>query len=257
LQKVKGKALILAIDSALPALLAHGITPDFLSALDPDAVVYEKIASSTTAAANLNLICQLTVTPKIPQMFPANQVFWAFSESNQDRWLQSFMGGNDTFGNSLDNANMNLHAAIAMGASPIVFLGQDLAFTNNKSHSSHTALKDEDFWENYFSDNEDIVWSPGINGENLPTIRCFYDVKINFQKAITLHPNHYINASAAGLHIDGTEVLPLESVIEKYCSIPQNTAERLKRITQQAQSPSRQNALKAFKKYQSGNIHYR
>ncbi|MDH4319175.1 MAG: DUF115 domain-containing protein, partial [Desulfobulbaceae bacterium] len=50
LAKAKGNALIISVDTALPALLAHGITPDIVGAMDAQELAYEKIADLASQA---------------------------------------------------------------------------------------------------------------------------------------------------------------------------------------------------------------
>ncbi|MCK5231487.1 MAG: motility associated factor glycosyltransferase family protein, partial [Desulfobulbaceae bacterium] len=218
LAEAKGKAVIIAIDSALPSLLAHGVKPDFITALDPDDVVYEKIAASAAQGHGINFVCQLGVTPKTPKIFPADQVFWAFNDNILTKLVNISLGGKINIGETHSNAHLNLVTAIVMGASPIIFVGQDLAFTGGKSHTSHTVLKEHDIWEKRLQETDDTVLTDSINGGKVKTHRGFFAAKVLFEEIMAKHPNRYINATAAGVHLQGTEALCLDEAIERFCS---------------------------------------
>ena len=64
LSKAQGKGVIIAVDSVLPTLLENGITPDFVTAIDPQDLIFEKFAPVTNQeeAKNISLICMPWVT---------------------------------------------------------------------------------------------------------------------------------------------------------------------------------------------------
>ena len=75
--KAVGKSVIIAVDTVLPSLLNHGITPDFVTSIDYKELTYEKISGSASnpAAKQINLICTSWVTDAVPKKFPAKSVF--------------------------------------------------------------------------------------------------------------------------------------------------------------------------------------
>jgi len=215
LKKFKNKAVIIAVDSVLPTLLSRDITPDFVTSIDPQEMTYEKFANVIPQIKGVPfLICSAWVHPKIPNLFPTDQVFWSFSGNALERWFNAV-------------AHMNLIAAIIMGCSPIVFVGQDLAFSEGKDHAGDVVLTDQEETKRIMN-SKDSVWVDGINGGKVLTSRGLLSTKPTFERMIKNDPCHYINATEGGAHIEGTEVLPLQDVFDQYCNDNHNITSILK-----------------------------
>ncbi|HIJ79501.1 MAG: DUF115 domain-containing protein [Desulfobulbaceae bacterium] len=227
LKKAQGKAVIIAVDSALPALLAQDITPNFVTALDPQDLIYEKVAHVCNKGKNISLICMPWVSSKIPKIFPAKKVFWLFSASPMEAWLNTLLGGTILTGGSGTVAHLNFQAASIMGCSPIIFVGQDLAYTGHKDHAQDITLTHQDTMDKTFKSDVDLVWVDGVNGNKVPTNRSFYNMKIQFEKMIESSNGHYINSTEGGVHIQGTTALPLDQAIKRYCITDTNVSNRI------------------------------
>lgn len=249
LQDAQDKAVIIAIDSALPTLLAHGVKPHFVTALDPDDVIYEKIAACAGQADGINLICQLGVAPKIHKIFPASQVFWAFNDNPQTRWLNALLGGRMSIGATHSNAHLNLLSAIIMDTSTIIYIGQDLAFTSNKSHGDHVVLKEDDTWKKRLQDQDDTIWTESIHGEKIPTHRGFYASKLLFEEIMSHHPGRYINATAAGVHLEGAEAMPLEVALKRYCPVRHEIRKKIQTAIDTSLPPATERLVAEFQTY--------
>lgn len=218
LKEAEGKAIVLAVDTVLPALLNHGIIPDFVTSIDPQELTYEKFADVVPRVKGMPfLICSAWVNPKVPKVFSADQVFWSFSGNPIEKWLNTLMGGSINTGGAGTVAHMNMIAAVVMGCSPIVFVGQDLAFTDDKDHAGDVVLTNRKGMENILNSG-DMIKVDGINGTKVSTCRGFLTLKMTFEQMIKNDPGHYINATEGGVHIEGTEVLPLREVLDTYCT---------------------------------------
>lgn len=217
LAEAHDKAIILAVDSTFPALVAHNITPHFLSAIDPDEVIFEKVADYCGHASETSLLCLSHVTPNVPKTFPAKQVFWCYASSPLETWINASLGGTITTGDVQTVAHLNLAVAILMGCSPIIFIGQDLAYPTDKSHAAHTVLTSHELMEERLKKTDDMLWVKGNNGEQVPTDRALRGMALHFEEIIKTHPNRYINATEGGAYIEGTEVMPLRKVLTECC----------------------------------------
>ena len=87
LKQAKGKAVILAVDSALPSLMAHRITPDFVGTIDPLELIFEKVAPVAHQIKNLSLICMSWASSKMAKLFPADKTFWCFGQKPVEQWM--------------------------------------------------------------------------------------------------------------------------------------------------------------------------
>lgn len=227
LRAIGDRALIIAVDSTLPTLKAHNITPHFVSTLDPDEVIYEKMADCAPHMAGVSLLCMLQTATSIAKTFPARKVFWGLGDSLVEQWLSPLLGAQCCTDEALTVANLSLAAAITMGAHPIIIMGQDLAYTNFETHAAHTVLDNKDFVEELKNKKDDLVWVKGIDGKQVPTDRGFFSAKNHFESLIAKNPNLYINATEGGAHIEGTIPLPLREALAQHCNIGIGTAAHL------------------------------
>lgn len=225
LKKAKGKALIIAVDAALPALLAHDITPDIVGAVDPQKLAYEKIAGVASMAPNTFMICTPSVYNRTPKTFPAKQVLWGFTLNTLQQCVNRALGGSAAIGTTGTVAHMNLDAAASLGCSPIILVGQDLSFPidGSNDHVDGAVISSPKNKNDFNEQNNQIFWVDGTMGGKVATDRAFLFLKKNFESKIGMHPGHYINASEGGANINGTEVMSLEEAIKTYCNEPHNT----------------------------------
>ncbi len=216
LPELKNRAVIIAVDSALPALVANGVVPDFMTAIDPYDLIYEKFADTLPEIEDTFLIASAWVAPAVTDAFLPDKIFWTFSGRNMENWMQAAMGGFMPSGGASTVAHLNLVAAIIMGCSPIVFMGQDLSYGSKDDHASKTALTQNQDIEN-LKQSKDLQWVDDIHGNKVPTSRQFLNHIRHFEDLIKNNPGVYINATARGAHIKGAEPMDLENVIKKYC----------------------------------------
>ncbi len=232
LKKAKDRAIIIAVDTVLPALLKNGITPDFMTSIDPEDFTHEKFVDVLPQAKNVSLICAAWVSPKVPKIFPGNRVFWTFAGNRIESWLNYLLDGRVLTTGAKTVAHLNFIAATILGCNPMIFVGQDLAFSDQKDHATHTVLTNQNAISDFLKAEKDIILVDGINGGKVPTNRAFYSMKIQFEKMIGGQPGQYINATEGGAHIQGTEVLLLEEALDQYCNIPRNITQYMETFIQ-------------------------
>lgn len=246
LKEAKGKALIIAVDSALPTLIAHGIMPDLIGTIDPLELIFEKVAGVAPQVHDTSLLCMSWASSKMIKLFPADQVFWCFGAKPIETWMVSLMGDNIVTPGASTVAHLNFLAAIIMGSSPIVFVGQDLAFSSTKSHSAHAVLQTQDLGEALQNGNANAVWLDGIDGGKVLSDRGFLSNKLFFESMIKKQEGVYINATEGGAHIEGTQVMPLQEVLDLYCTNPMEIKEKLRPTDGQKQDQRRERFLQEF-----------
>ncbi|MFZ5571687.1 MAG: 6-hydroxymethylpterin diphosphokinase MptE-like protein [Thermodesulfobacteriota bacterium] len=212
----KGKAVIIAVDTVLPALLAHGISPDFTTAIDMQDIVMEKIVD-VSDRADTSLVCASWVSPTIPKIFPARQVYWAFAAKHMEKWISDMLGGRFLTNGAGTVAHLNMTTALLLGCSPIIFVGQDLAYTNRQDHAGHTSLTQKDDLTSLYERNE-IQWVDGYGGQKVPTTRGWLSDKHHFEWMIAANPDRrFINSTEGGVRIEGAEEIDLRTALSTWC----------------------------------------
>lgn len=215
LKKAKNRAFILAVDTALKPMIHAGILPDAYITIDPQKPVD---------------LVELDVIKNIPVIAPPSANWDIIKEQTNKKIF--YNGGNvilpvlaylsvgeimpqvDT-GGSVACSGFSL--LYKMGFETIILVGQDLAYTDNKSHADGT-FKEE-------MPEEDVAGMIRVKGnyeKDLPTI---YNLTIYlnwFEMYIKGIKNYnekvrIINATAGGAYIEGTELMTLEEAIQENC----------------------------------------
>ncbi len=213
IKKAVGRCIIFAVDSALPTLLKNGITPDFISALDMETANFEKFAPFLTNELSANLAITIKVSPLIPKRFPAKHIFYAFNADIPHIWMIKELGIRNLLPPLLSVAHLSVGLAHLMETSPIVLVGQDLAYTKavGSDHASYVI-----FHENGLPKDKEIFYVKSITGEDVPTDRGLLTIKQQMEEIVAESSVPIINATAMGAHIEGTEVMPLSDVLNRF-----------------------------------------
>ena len=143
LKEAKTKGVVIAVDTIYKVLLAHGIVPDIVVAVDPQLVNAHFFAGA--AGEETILVADSAIAPTLlanhrgPLLlsavpFPYAEWFEQYSEKK----------GGLASGGSVATSAFDL--AIQMGADPIVLVGQDLAYSEARIHMRGTT--GEERWEN-------------------------------------------------------------------------------------------------------------
>lgn len=106
-------------------------------------------------------------------------------------------------------ATTGLDVAIRMGCNPIVFVGQDLAFTDKRTHSKQTFSKDI-IHSHSLRDVEDVYGDIIQTSKNLYIYLRWIQNRISEEKDIK-----FIDATEGGVRIKGTKVMKLGNVVDR------------------------------------------
>ncbi len=217
-----GKAVIICVDTALSNLLSHGIKPDFVTSIDYQELTYEKIsnAASNPDCRQINLICTSWVTAIVPKTFPAKNVYWAYADTALENWINVSMEGRKTISGAGTVAHLNFISAITMGCDPVIFVGQDLAFSSSKWHSSNVVLSNDEAAKKILDNGEDVLWVEGLVEPQVSTNRQMLGYKRGFEQMIKSESGvRTINSTEGGALIEGAENMPLAQAIKDYCVV--------------------------------------
>jgi len=225
-----GKAVIISVDTALPVLIEHGITPDFVTSIDFNAPIYEKIAgvASLPIAREIKLICTSWVACTVTKIFPAKFIFWAFGNNPFENWMKNIVGGRLNISGAGTVAHLNYVAADVMGCDPLIFVGQDLAHSYDREHASGVVLTGTETMEKVL---KDAVWVKGVQTQTVPTTRSLHGYRVLFEQWIPETDAKVINATEGGAWIEGAEHMSLTQAVDTFCRSeftvePQNLGDR-------------------------------
>lgn len=204
LAKVKDKGIILSVGRAVRSLLAADIIPDYIVITDPSDLLYDMqlkgldidvpIIAMSTCNKNVMLNYKGKKYIALQKGFIPAEVY---AEENNNSLIRT--------GGSV--ATTGLDIAIRMGCNPIVFVGQDLAFSENQTHSKDT-FSEKIVESNSLRDVEDVY------GNTIKTSKNLYIYLRWIQNRIA-EEGHigFIDATEGGARIRGTKVMKLQDII--------------------------------------------
>lgn len=210
IKRAKGKAFILAADSAVSVLLNHDIIPDMFVCVDS-----KKNPGHFTnpLIKDIPMLCMLHTSihalkeHNAPCFFinDMNPHVGAFTISNQITLPMLSSGGSV--------ANNAMSFAELMGLKTFILVGQDLAYTNNKTHAEGSLRAT---W------NVDIDYSKcyveGQDGEQILSSNEFKLYRDWIEREIIEREDiKVINATEGGAKIHGAIQTTLKEAIDEYC----------------------------------------
>lgn len=208
LKQAKGKSFILCVDTAIHFLLDRGIFPDMTCTIDSQKgtkyFTDERVKEIPIAVSLQSDYRALDIIGDVkPIYLSAENGYYhkLFEEKGRKMvWLE---GGGSV-------ATVCFRMALTLGFKTIILIGQDLAFTQEKSHAGQE-LTDGDFLYN-------IMMVDGYYGDKVLTREDFksyidwYDLVITENKDRTI-----INATEGGAKLKGAIQMPFQEVVNRYC----------------------------------------
>lgn len=212
LKEAKGRAVIICVGTALKALKKKGIEPDFVVSIDGSEKNYKHFEGCSTDAP---LLYDLTIYPRILKEHKESLIICQLASTMTDLIEAKLLIEVGQLNTGPSVANLSLDFAYKMGCNPIVFIGQDLAYLDNRTHATGTTYeKDRIELEN---SNDKYVLVEGNYKDVVLTDRVFLSFKTWFETYIASHNDRtYINATEGGARIKGTKIMTLNDVLIKY-----------------------------------------
>lgn len=215
LKKAKGKAFIVAVDTAIKPMFKAGIVPDMFAVIDAmkplELVKLEE-------ARDIPLLTTLNAAPEVLDYHRGKKFFFNEGYQFAERiFLRSGqkIGDVSSGGSVATNVFSFLYK---IGINTVVLVGQDLAYTDNKSHADGTF---QEVMEE--QDTSHFMMVEGNYQDKVPTRGDFklfidwYNMYIEGCKKYRGGTFRVINATEGGAKIRGTEIMPLEEAIAQVC----------------------------------------
>jgi hypothetical protein len=226
LSHAKGRALLISTDTALRRVILSGTTPELVVAIDPQ-------RENLRRFENLDLegVYLVGGTVAYWEIFELPIRKFVFVTNHPlCKWLSDkfeLTGELRTDGGSVSTVAFDL--ARRMGCNPIIFVGQDLAFTDGFTHTKgllEDLLSEVEINKFYTLEmllreqvmREDAPKVLDIHGRIVPTNRVMLSYLRWFEDEISKSKNTlFIDATEGGAKIKGTQALPLQDALRKHC----------------------------------------
>lgn len=233
LKEVKGRACIIATDTALKPLLNRGIKPDFLVMVDgkkPGLLFEHELLSEVPLVMS-------PVVSKEPVNMHKGKKFFSWDGTRYETDLIKVAKDYSSNPEKIDLISIPTGGSVAttafsfaciLGSKTVILMGQDLALTGNKTHADGTfrdKMEELDISKGKYIEVEDIYGNTVLTRPDYKSYLDWFNDYIPSLKEI-----HVIDATEGGAKITGTEILTLKETIERECIKEVNIKELLDEI---------------------------
>jgi len=226
LKKVNNRAVIICVDTALKPLLQKNIHPHFTITADPSYKNYLHL-QGTENRINYFIVSDTAIANQVYRDFHPHMFSISLGKAIF-RMIEENIGGIgevEAWGSVISLA---LNFALFLGLDPIVFLGQDFAYTDMRNHCRGTSWEEK--WIEYTRDPDGMQRKEkqSITGvKKIVENRDIYGNKTFSSDRLMLYKNYlakiltslpqkrFINASEGGI-LDEIENKDLHRVLEEF-----------------------------------------
>jgi len=242
LKNAKGKAFIIATDSALKGMLDEGIIPDAFATIDP---LKPLNRFEDERIHNIPLFCTESGRFEIV-------------ERNRDKkiFANNFFGFGNTFFNMQGKeylvsehggsvATFSFTVARMMGFKTIILIGQDLAFTDDtRYYNSVKEWNDHDTLpQHLYAEVEDIHGNMVRTSKDMEVYLEWFEKQIEYYDEVEV-----IDATEGGAKIHGTKIMNLAIAIQEKCRTEFDMTEYIRKIPNYANETDKEEFEKFVKR---------
>ncbi|MGH0033723.1 MAG: motility associated factor glycosyltransferase family protein [Myxococcota bacterium] len=251
---IADRVLVIAIGQSLRALRGAGIEPDLVHVIESQDVAHQIECAGSPERENL--VLGPSVNPSLFRL-PVRSRFVATPVTNPlAQWLAGSWGEDEWFGGGSTVALGAVRLAAALGADPILLVGQDLAFTEGRCYATGTAYdmlslrRDEDgrlLYTNVrgkatlFGNADahaperpvDVVMVDGWDGEPVATSKSyasFIDQYSAMGRHLSERGVRLVNCTEGGARIPGLEHRAFADETRDLPAAPHDARERIGRL---------------------------
>lgn len=215
LHQAQNKAVIIACDASWNACKLHGVTPNAIATIERGMETYQYYFEGKTFDKETVLLGPTLSWPNTYKEFDGKKVVISKNDDGVDGWWGKQFDNLDHINVGMSCATLGYAVAELMGCNPIILIGQDLAYTDNKIHSDITHTEYEgannaDGKEGYMV--EDIYGGKVFTDRTWNQFRFWFEDKALYNPTIKL-----IDATEGGAKIKGSIIMTLQEAIDTYC----------------------------------------
>jgi len=249
LGELKGKAVLCAVQTALRPLMDRGIVPDFVTSLDFHEMS-RKFFEGVGDLREVHLVAEPKASCRVVDAYPGPVSLLDSS------WARLVLGdelaARDGLPAGATVAHLAFYLAVHLGCDPIIFVGQDLAFTGHVFYvpgvEIHRAWRQElnrfnsieqKEWDRIIRNRQILRLVPGLDGGDLYTDELLFTYLEQFERDIAAAACRVINATEGGARIRGTTSMPLDDAIRQFAQKPIDSVRWAYRGATKWRDPSR------------------
>ena len=204
LREIRKNAIILATGTVLKKLINAGITPDYFIVTDANSRVYEQISGFENIQVPMLLLS--TAFKDFAKKYQGKKYMICQKDYSKAEKYAS-LKGDMLFETGGSVSTTALDIGISFGCRRIIFVGLDLAYTDNFVHANDTSQRDlictEGLWQ-----VEDIYGNMVYTNRTLDIYRGWIEKRIRGVENV-----EFIDATEGGAKIQGMKIMKLSECI--------------------------------------------
>jgi hypothetical protein len=229
-----GKAVIISVQTAFQQLLDIGVEPNFVTSLD-----YHDICTQFFQHVPRHVRTELVAEPKAtPKIFDLNPGPLSLLGNNFiEQLLREMKLDRPGLPSGATVAHLAYYLAEYLGCNPIIFVGQDLGFSDGLAYTPGTSY--DDLWRpelSRYNTVEMMQWQrivrdrailrkvPDYRGGTTYTEERLYTYLQQFERDFAQSTRTIIDATEGGVAKRGTKVMTLADALEQHCREPMGAA---------------------------------
>lgn len=224
LKGLEKKALLIAPDASLKIMLAMGVKPHMVVALERTMGIYKMFDGlKEEDVNNVYLAACPVIDKRLYEAYPGPRII-VYRNFDHFKWLGIDKGILDI---QLSAGNMAFKIAAALGCDPIILIGQDLAFApDGNTHASGMVL----------GEKRDVIYERGVrevmgnDGKPILTSNVWYPFLKAYELDLANYQGTCINSTEGGAYIRGTTLMTFQEAIDKHLQEEYNPGEIIKRF---------------------------
>ena len=230
LPSVEGKAVVIAVQTTLQPLVEMGVEPHFVTSLDYhdiSARFFENLPNNRKLRTEL--VAEPKATSKVLDLWAGNTTL--LKNDYASSLLREMKLAKDGLQAGATVAHLSFYLAEYLGCDPIIFLGQDLGFSDGLFYAAGTSY--EDVWRpetGRFCSVEMKQWDqivrerfllrriPDYQGNPMYTEERLYTYLQQFERDFLRSDRTIIDATEGGAGKRGSTVMPFAQAIAAHCT---------------------------------------
>lgn len=213
LREVYDKALIIAVGTAASILDSHGIEPHIIMGIDghpTESKIFKALRNYNPLFIYAHMIHYESI-----QVYPGDKMWISLQGEKK---LECFFEKIGYECPSIVSGGSIAHTALSFAhwlkCSPIILIGQDLAYTDGKLYASGSAHQQDNVTRANYIEEEDIHGNKVFTKRTLLTFKHWFEDYVK----IKLGDTKIYNCTEGGLNINGIPNVSFSEIINLYCN---------------------------------------
>jgi hypothetical protein len=246
LRGVRDNAVVISVQTTLQIMLEMGVEPHFVTSIDYHEICrkfYERIPAS----CRTELVAEPKATNKIFDVFSGAVTL--LGNEFADSLVRELKLKRPRLRAGATVAHLAFYLAEHMGCDPILFVGQDLGFSDGLCYTPGTAYDDvwrpelgrfctveQKQWEQIVRDRPILRRTVDQRGRPTYSEERLWSYLQQFERDFAASPSRIIDCTEGGVVKRGATIMPLAEALERFCAkplgvdVPAYTARDLSRV---------------------------